>query len=200
MIFIVEKASPFQDFVIPALDQETYGVFLQFGPGLGVFTLERFSCTEEDFWKASPFQVSVIPALEQERYGEFLSWGPGLGVFTLERFSYTEEESRVSISQNINYDRSVGPRRTTKVSQEVWASNLGMKQEESTHSPAEKQMEPTTSKYQEKPNFPKTKISANSGKTPKGSIPTVEASVKTKKKSKGGQKKKKSTSEISYSG
>ncbi|GBN86476.1 hypothetical protein AVEN_182861-1, partial [Araneus ventricosus] len=172
------KASPFQDFVIPALDQETYGEFLHFGPGLGVSTLERFSCTEDNSWKASPFQVFVIPALEQERYGEFLPWGPGLGVFTLERFFYTEEESRVSFqstkkeseggleqkispfptketrampkikvaaanpklergpkketdakpklprslacildSQNINYDRNFGPRRTTEVSE-----------------------------------------------------------------------------------
>ncbi|GBN45749.1 hypothetical protein AVEN_8891-2, partial [Araneus ventricosus] len=95
-------------------------------------------------------------------------------------------------SQNINYDRSIGPRRTTKVSQEVWASSLGIKQEEPTYSPAEKQMEPTTSKYQEKPNLPKTKVSGNSGMTPKDSIPTAEASVKTKKKSKSGQKKKKS--------
>ncbi|GBN47946.1 hypothetical protein AVEN_247657-1, partial [Araneus ventricosus] len=78
-------------------------------------------------------------------------------------------------SQNINYDRSIGPRRTTKVSQEVWASSLGIKQEEPTYSPEEKQM-----------------VSGNSGMTPKDSIPTAEASVKTKKKSKSGQKKKKS--------
>ncbi|GBO01375.1 hypothetical protein AVEN_258196-1 [Araneus ventricosus] len=102
-----EKASPFQDFIIPALVQEIYGEFLHFGPGLGVFTLERFSCTEDNSWKASPFQVFVIPALEQERYGEFLPWGPGLGVFTLERFFYTEEESRVSIVSDIFFAVSV---------------------------------------------------------------------------------------------
>ncbi|GBL82354.1 hypothetical protein AVEN_252513-1 [Araneus ventricosus] len=91
-----EKASLFQDFVIPALDQETYGEFLHFGPGLGVFILERFSCTDDNSWGASPFQDFVIPALDQETYGEFLQWSPGLGVFTLERFSCTEEDSRQS--------------------------------------------------------------------------------------------------------
>ncbi|CAL1302139.1 unnamed protein product, partial [Larinioides sclopetarius] len=41
-----EKSNQFQDFTIPALDQE----FLHICPELRVFTMERNSFTEEDTW------------------------------------------------------------------------------------------------------------------------------------------------------
>ncbi|CAL1262061.1 unnamed protein product [Larinioides sclopetarius] len=116
-------------------------------------------------------------------------------------------------SQNINYDRGIAPRRTTKVSQEVWAASLSIKQEEPAYSSSEKQMEPNTSKYQDteiqrRPDVSKTMISAED-ETPNDSVPapkvsvhsektsnigvsTAEVSVRKKKESKDGQKKSKS--------
>ncbi|GBL82299.1 hypothetical protein AVEN_252466-1 [Araneus ventricosus] len=61
-----QRASPFQVFVIPAPDQETYGEFLQWGPGLGVFTLERFSCKEEDSMQSTKKESEGCECLEQK--------------------------------------------------------------------------------------------------------------------------------------
>ncbi|CAL1261739.1 unnamed protein product [Larinioides sclopetarius] len=54
-----EKSSPLQDFVIPALDPETYEEFLHFGPGLILFISEKIFCTERDSWV-----IILVPFLE----------------------------------------------------------------------------------------------------------------------------------------
>ncbi|KAF8770540.1 hypothetical protein HNY73_018052 [Argiope bruennichi] len=108
-------------------------------------------------------------------------------------------------SQNINYDKSIEPRRKTKVSQEVWASTLDMNPEpkyypeenqptgwalsvdmnkEPKYHPKENQMElnipqePTiTSKCNEKSkNRPKKKASKNKKKSEE-SVPSTEPSL-----------------------
>ncbi|CAL1261839.1 unnamed protein product [Larinioides sclopetarius] len=95
-----ERESIFQDFIIPALDQETYKRV----PGLEMFILKGFPCTEDYSWRESIFQDFIIPALEQETYGEFQVWGPGLEMFILKGFPCTEDYSWIDEVADIFYE------------------------------------------------------------------------------------------------
>ncbi|CAL1301818.1 unnamed protein product [Larinioides sclopetarius] len=146
----------FQDFVIPDLDEDTYGEFLLWRPGLGVFTLEKFFSTEEnsrvsqstkaeseELWgqKIKPVpttETSVIPKIKVANSSPKVEKGPIKETYAAPKPKLPR--SLACILDNTNYNRSIGPRRKTKVSQEVWAASLGVKQEEPAQSSSEIQM------------------------------------------------------------
>ncbi|CAL1301821.1 unnamed protein product [Larinioides sclopetarius] len=152
-----EETCCFQDLFIPDLNKDTYGEygeFLLWRPGLGVFTLEKFFSTEEnsrqstkaeseELWgqKIKPVpttETSVIPKIKVANSSPKVEKGPIKETYAAPKPKLPR--SLACILDNTNYNRSIGPRRKTKVSQEVWAASLGVKQEEPAQSSSEIQM------------------------------------------------------------
>ncbi|CAL1301822.1 unnamed protein product [Larinioides sclopetarius] len=152
-----EETCCFQDLFIPDLNKDTYGEFLLWRPGLGVFTLEKFFSTEEDsrvsiqstkakseeLWvqKMKPVptkETSAIPKIKVATSRPKVERGPIKETYAAPKPKLPR--SLACILDNTNYNRTIRPRRKTKVSQEVWAASLGVKQEEPTQSSSEIQM------------------------------------------------------------
>ncbi|CAL1302138.1 unnamed protein product, partial [Larinioides sclopetarius] len=156
-----EKSNQFQDFTIPALDQE----FLHICPELRVFTMERNSFTEEDTWstkaeseelsgqKIKPVptkETSAIPKIKVATSSPKVERGPI-------KETYAAPKPKLPRSLACNLDQS-----TKAESEELWGQKI--------------KPVPTT----ETSVIPKIKVATSSPKVEKGPIKRNLCSTKTK--------------------